>query len=103
MAETKMDDPLFIKIKIAEREYPMRADAEVEAILRQAGKKINDRIQSYREKYNIEDRQDLLSMVALECMVDFLKLNQEKQSENDLMNQKISDWDKLISSALQVD
>ena len=46
---------LSIKIKIADREYPMTVKAEEEERVRRAGKLINERLKSYREKFGIDE------------------------------------------------
>lgn len=58
-----------IKIKIAERIYPMRVQQADEAKIREASKNINDRITQYMNKFGISDKQDLLAMVAFDCLV----------------------------------
>jgi hypothetical protein len=35
-----------------------------------AGKLINDKIKRYREEFGLDDRQDLLAMVAFDSMVE---------------------------------
>ncbi|WP_026999718.1 cell division protein ZapA [Eisenibacter elegans] len=98
-----MGEKLSIKIKIAEREYPMRTSVDTEELLRKAGRQLNERIQSYRENYQIEDRQDLLAMVAFDCMVALLGQQTESESTQSLLNQKLQKWDELITSALKLD
>ena len=61
---------LSIKIKIADREYPMKVKPEDEERVRKAGKQINERLRSYREQFGINDNQDLLAMVAFDSLVD---------------------------------
>ena len=51
---------LSIKIKIGNREYPMKVAADEEAKIREAGKKINEKLKSYQEQFGIDDKQDLL-------------------------------------------
>ena len=50
-------EELSIKIKIADREYPMKVDARDEENIRKAGKIINERLRSYRERFGIDDKQ----------------------------------------------
>ena len=75
-----MGDKLSIKVKISDREYPMKVDADDEENIRKAGKIINERIKVYREKFGIDDKQDLLAMVAFDSMVD--KLSNESLHKN---------------------
>ncbi|MFO7823168.1 MAG: cell division protein ZapA [Cyclobacterium sp.] len=70
-------DTLSIRIKIGDREYPMKVKADEEARIRRVGKLINDKIKKYREEFGLEDRQDLLAMVAFDCMVESMELNED--------------------------
>ena len=66
---------ISIKIKIAERTYPMKVKQEDEARIREATKLINDRITKYMSKFGIGDKQDLLAMVAFDCLIENLSLD----------------------------
>lgn len=66
---------LSVKLKIADREYPMRVKSDEEARVRKAGKLINDKLRTYREQFGIDDKQDLLAMVAFDFLME--KLNSE--------------------------
>ncbi|MFT2007535.1 cell division protein ZapA [Pontibacter sp. 13R65] len=90
---------LAIKIRIAEREYPMRVKEEEEERLRVVGKLLNERLRFFKEQFGIQDKQDLLAMVAFETMVDKLKLEEEKDSHFSEVGQKLNTLDDLLSSA----
>lgn len=94
---------LSIKIKIAEREYPMQVDPATEGLLREAGKKLNEKILAYRTTFHIEDRQDLLSMVVFDCMVELLNQEKSGQDVRHSLLKKLDHWDELLSQALQID
>ena len=57
---------LSIKIKIANRTYPMTINRESEESVRKSVKKIAERIKFYETNYAINDRQDLLAMCLIE-------------------------------------
>ena len=48
-------DELSVKIKIADREYPMKVKRLEEERVRAAGKIINEKIKQYRDKFGIDD------------------------------------------------
>jgi len=73
---------LSIRLKIADREYPMTVEASEEERIRKASKLINDKLKAYKEEFGIEDNQDLLAMVAFDALIDQLR-NNEKHSEVD--------------------
>ncbi|MEM8567782.1 MAG: cell division protein ZapA [Bacteroidota bacterium] len=92
---------LSIKIKIADREYPMKVKPEDEERVRMAGKKINERLKSYRDQFGINDHQDLLAMVAFDSLVDKMAM-EEKQFDADdsVLIEKVEHLNKLISDSL---
>jgi cell division protein ZapA len=91
---------LSIKLRIGSREYPMRVKAEDEERIRRAGKILNEKMKTYREKFGIEDQQDLLAMVAFDCQVEKMK-NEESQITTDehSLNQVIQ-LNQLISQTI---
>ncbi len=91
---------LSIKIKIADREYPIKAPASEEAKLRNAGKAINDKLRLYRAQFGIDDKQDLLAMVAIDCMVEKIQADEDKLGVNSVISDKMDRLDHLLSSAL---
>lgn len=90
---------LAIKIRIAEREYPMRVKEEEEERLRVVGKLLNERLRFFKDQFGIQEKQDLLAMVAFETMVDKLKLEDEKNDHQISIDQKLNLLDELLSSA----
>lgn len=93
-------DELSIKIKIADREYPMKVKTDDEQRVRNAGKSINERIRVYREKFGIDDKQDLLAMVAFDCLVDKMELEEKHVDTDDSVMQKVNQLNNLINQAL---
>ncbi len=91
---------LSIKIKIADREYPIKAPASEEEKLRNAGKAINDKIRMYKAQFGIDDKQDLLAMVAIDFMVEKLRLEEDTSGVQHTISNKIEQLNHLISSAL---
>lgn len=95
-----MNRELSIKIKIADREYPMKVAAEDEERIRLASRVINERLKSYRERFGIDDKQDLLSMVAFDCMVDKLQAEEKYSNTDETVIEKISYINSLITQSL---
>ena len=93
-------EKLSIKVKIADREYPMKVDAKDEENIRKAGKFINERLRSYRERFGIDDKQDLLAMVAFDSTVERLKVEGDSHQLDDNIEHKIEKLNQLISEAL---
>ncbi|HAS39112.1 MAG TPA: cell division protein ZapA [Microscillaceae bacterium] len=95
-----MNQSLSIKLKLADRDYPMQTDSNTESRLRKAAKVINEKIKEYRKQFGIDDRQDLLAMVALDYAVETLTLTQESEDAQEMVSNKIDFWNQLIDSAL---
>lgn len=85
---------ISIKMKIGERIYPMKAKASEEAKVRAAGKLLNERIEKYIRQYTITDKQDLLAMVAFDCVVESLSLT--AIGENSKISQQLDNMISLI-------
>lgn len=92
---------LAIKIRIAERDYPMRVDVDDEERLRLAGRQLGDRLREFREQYGIQDKQDLLAMVALATMADQLKVSKEKDGTDAALTERLARLDGLLSGVVQ--
>lgn len=90
---------LSVRIKIADRDYPMKVEASDEARIRNAGKQINERMKAYRERFGIDDKQDLLAMVAFDCLVDTNQPDEGNVTDESVV-EKISALNHLISQAL---
>ena len=93
-------EKLSIRLKIADREYPMKVDPEEEEKVRNAGKIINERIKSYREQFGIDDKQDLLAMVAFDSFVEKLRSEKELEVTDNSVQEKVDHLNQLISQAL---
>jgi len=91
---------LSIKIKIGNREYPMKVAASEEAKIREAGKKINDKLKSYQEQFGIEDKQDLLAMVAIDSYVEKANHSEVRQSTDEVAMSQIDKLNRLVSAEL---
>ena len=91
---------LSIKIKIGDREYPMKVKPEEEQRVRHASKRINEKLKAYREQFGIDDKEDLLAMVAFDCLVSLMK-NEEQSTEMDSNTENwLNQLEHLISEAL---
>lgn len=87
-----------IKIKIGERELPMKVAQSEEPILRQAGKLVNDKLKHYSEQYLIDDKELLLTMAAFDSSVEKLKSELSSQNKESYFENKLSSIEKLLES-----
>ena len=91
---------LSIKIRIGNREYPMKVAPEDEERIRKAGKLLHERIKSYREQFGIDDYQDLLAMVAFDSLVEKMKAEDKASDTDDTALNQIARLNQLISDKL---
>ncbi|MCL2682077.1 MAG: cell division protein ZapA [Bacteroidales bacterium] len=80
-----------ITVTIADRPYKLTVKREDEEIFREATKFINERLKSYAANFAFKDRQDLLTMVALQYTTNSLRNERvlafrDKELEGKLVN-----------------
>jgi cell division protein ZapA len=93
-------DELSIKIKIADREYPMKVKRNEEERVRAAGKLINEKLKSYREQFGLDDKQDLLAMTAFDSIVEKMAAEESDNGVDQNVVDKINHLNQLVSQAL---
>ena len=91
-------EKLSIKLHIANRIYPMKIEPSSEEFIRNAVKKIEERLTFYENNYEIKDKQDLLAMCLIEYASKLERLNNEKSDQSELLMRKLIRIDKNISS-----
>ncbi|MGI2257096.1 cell division protein ZapA [Candidatus Cardinium hertigii] len=94
-------ESLSIKIKISDRIYPMKVQPEDESFVRRAGSILAERIRGYQKKLCIQDQQDLLAMVAFDCLVGYLKMQEAAGTTTNQLIQKIERWNDSIEKTLE--
>jgi cell division protein ZapA len=93
-------EELSIKIKIADREYPMKVKRVDEERVRMAGKLINEKIKSYKEQFGVDDKQDLLAMVAFDCLIDKMATEETHQVIDQTVFEKVDRLNQLVSQSI---
>ena len=92
---------MSIKIKIADREYPMKVIPEDEERIRKAGRIINEKIKHYAQQFGIDDKQDLLAMVAFDILVDKSQKEEIEVINDETVTERISSLNNMVSRALE--
>jgi cell division protein ZapA len=87
---------LSIKIRIYDRQYPMKLQPNDEAQIRKAALQINEQIKVYKDQFNSLDIQDILSMVAFDCMVEKLKVQKELSTYQQQIERQLNDLGKVV-------
>lgn len=91
---------LKVKINIAGRQYPLSINADEEEAVRNAGKEINTLIREFEERYAVTDKQDALSMVALQMASKYNLLKQSGTGSDNELNEKVTELTEFIEREL---
>ncbi len=94
---------LSIKVRIGDRDYPMKVQHDQERQLRQAGKLLNEKIRSLKSSFTVGDTTDLLSMVAFDTMVQMLKSEEELNELKETTTSKLKQYEAVLDSVLTED
>lgn len=91
---------LKVKIDIAGRHYPLNINAEEEEAVRNAGKEINRLIQEFEDRYAVTDKQDAISMVALQIASKYNLIKQSGTANEVEINEKLKQLTDIIDREL---
>ncbi len=78
----------------------MKVKPEDEERIRRAGKILNEKMKSYKERFGIEDNQDLIAMVAFDCQVEKMKIEENNVTTDESSVYQLQTLNQLISEAL---
>lgn len=96
-----MSDQLKIKVKIADRVYPLTIRRYEEESLRMATRQIEEIVCRYEENYAVKDKQDLLAMCALQLATRIEKTGKNSEREQEAMHNKLHKVERALKQALQ--
>jgi cell division protein ZapA (FtsZ GTPase activity inhibitor) len=88
---------ISIKVNIADRTYPLTIAASQEEQVRKAAKMINDKMKALQQTFAVKDKQDILSMIALEAAVSLVSKEEELLTQQTETNTHIMDIAGLLS------
>jgi cell division protein ZapA (FtsZ GTPase activity inhibitor) len=95
-----MNEPLKIKLSIANRVYPLTINPEQEEGLRLAAQKIDNTVKKFEQSYSVQDKQDVLAMCALQFAAKSEQTNINKNSLNDSIEQRLRDLNQRLDNVL---
>lgn len=78
----------------------MKVKPEEEQRVRNASKQINEKLKSYREQFGIDDKEDLLAMVAFDCLVSKMKTEEQSSAIDGNTEDQLNELQSLIANAL---
>lgn len=85
-----------IKLKIAQRSYPLTIAQEDEELVRRISKMLNEKIAYYKDQYASADAQDITVMAAIETLMQSLK-----NPDNQMIPEGIEDQVARLEAILQ--
>ena len=95
-----MKDKLSIKVSVAGRIYPLAIERDEEENVRKAVKLINEKVSEFEKNFDIKDKTDLLAMVALNYVPQYLESKDALQKDDKGVIERLEKLDKLISAEL---
>lgn len=78
----------------------MKVDAADEERIRLAGKKLNEKIKLYCDQFGIDDKQDLLAMVAFDSLYEKIQIEASQNIVGESTLERIGHLNKLISEEI---
>lgn len=88
---------ISIKVNIADRTYPLTIAASQEELVRKAAKMINDKMKALQQTFAVKDKQDILSMIALEAAVGLLTREDEQAAQQSQIDAQVLEIAGLLS------
>ncbi|MDR0790300.1 MAG: cell division protein ZapA [Bacteroidales bacterium] len=95
-----MNEELPVTIAIAERKYKVKIQPEEEEVFRQAANLIKDKLDGYARLFAYKDKQDLLAMVLLEYVTQYINIEQKRSFKDDEIIVKLEQLDSMLDEQL---
>ena len=91
-----MENKIKIKVKIADRIYPLTIRPEQEEAIRLSVNKIDKMIKQLEQSYAVRDKQDVLAMCSLQYAPKLIQKNNFDDVKNQENLKKLSNINELI-------
>ena len=91
-----MENKIKIKVKIADRIYPLTIRPEQEEAIRLSVKKIDQMIKQLEQSYAVRDKQDVLAMCSLQYATKLIQKDNSEDDRNKENLKNISNLNELI-------
>lgn len=87
---------LSIKVNIADRNYPLTVKTDEEEKVRMSAKLINDKLRSYGSAFAVKDKQDIISMCALELATELIGLQEASANADKSFSEQLTTIRELL-------
>ncbi len=92
-----MAEFVTINVHIAGSDYPIKAKIEDEAIIKEAGQKINNILIELQKAYNGVEKKDLIAMGMIQLVSQQLKEHSKIESELNKNRAQLLQFESLIA------
>lgn len=98
-----MDETFTINLYIADKHYPLKIKRSEEELVRKAAKLINDKIDLFRNRFNMEESglelKDLLAMAACQIAIDAVRASES--ADNGAFSKSVTQLNKELEEFLK--
>jgi cell division protein ZapA (FtsZ GTPase activity inhibitor) len=95
-----MQDRIPIKIQIGSEKFDLTTERDEEYYLRKAERFIKERLELHKTKKQVFKPERVMAMIAIECMVTFLKSEDKEKALKENIHQKIAKLENLANTVL---
>lgn len=85
-----------IKIEIAGAEYPLKLKNEDVGIIEQTAALIKEKIAEFEKNYSVKDKKDVLAMVFLQTLSEFMKKDLQKTEEINKLQSLLDELNEMV-------
>ena len=98
-----MSQEISVKVLIADREYPLKMEANEVDQVKEAEEEIQQKIKALKANYQVKEKQDLLAMCLLQLLVEKNLMLKGETANSDDFYSKIEDLESFVSGYLKSD
>ena len=95
------EEEFSIRVKVADRYYPLRIARKDEEMVRKAAQGINEKLMQYEKRYADMDSQDFLAMALLQYGVKLIDC--EKNTDMSSFLENVREINKELEEYLSID
>ncbi len=95
------EEEFSIRVKVADRYYPLRIARKDEEMVRRAAQGINEKLIQYEKRYADMDSQDFLAMALLQYGVKLIDC--EKNADMSSFLEEIREINQALEDSLSID
>lgn len=75
-------EEVSVKVRLGKKDITLKVGKGDEEVIVSAAKTLNERIDGYQKNYPNLEREDILSMVAFDCLIDMFRAKEYAESSD---------------------